>query len=94
MAGAVFHSHITSNATEELKYDGFRSLAIIHNGRCELVSRNGHPFNSFTDLRRGLTSPYQGKTVLDGEIKLIHLIPCKMLGSSIGVPKSPKISAC
>jgi bifunctional non-homologous end joining protein LigD len=52
----------------ELKYDGFRSIAIIHSGRCELVSRNGHPFNSFTDLRRGLTSPYQGKTVLDGEI--------------------------
>jgi bifunctional non-homologous end joining protein LigD len=52
----------------ELKYDGFRSLAIIHSGRCELVSRNGHPFNSFTALRKGLTSPYQGKTVLDGEI--------------------------
>ena len=52
----------------ELKYDGFRSLAIIHSGRCELVSRNGHPFNSFTDLRKVMTSPYQGKTVLDGEI--------------------------
>jgi bifunctional non-homologous end joining protein LigD len=52
----------------ELKYDGFRSLAIIHGGRCELISRNGHPFNSFRDLRRVMTSPYQGKTVLDGEI--------------------------
>lgn len=52
----------------ELKYDGFRSLAIIHGGRCELISRNGHPFNSFSDLRKGLRSPYQGKTVLDGEI--------------------------
>jgi bifunctional non-homologous end joining protein LigD len=52
----------------ELKYDGFRSLAIIHAGRCELISRNGHPFNSFTDLRKGLTPPYQGKTVIDGEI--------------------------
>lgn len=52
----------------ELKYDGFRSLAIIHSGRCELISRNGHPFNSFSDLRKGLTSPDQGKTVLDGEI--------------------------
>jgi len=51
----------------ELKYD-VRSLAIIHGGRCELISRNGHPFNSFSDLRKGLTSPYQGKTVLDGEI--------------------------
>jgi bifunctional non-homologous end joining protein LigD len=52
----------------ELKYDGFRSLAVIHDGRCELISRNGHPFNSFAGLRKGLTSPYQGKTVLDGEI--------------------------
>jgi ATP-dependent DNA ligase len=47
----------------ELKYDGFRSLAVIQNGRTELISRNGHPF-SF-DLRGGL---HAGKTVLDGEI--------------------------
>jgi bifunctional non-homologous end joining protein LigD len=52
----------------ELKYDGFRSLAIIQSGRCELISRNGHPFNSFSNLRKGMISPYQGKTVLDGEI--------------------------
>jgi bifunctional non-homologous end joining protein LigD len=52
----------------ELKYDGFRSLAIIHNGRCELISRNGHPFNTFSNLRKELKSPYWGKTVLDGEI--------------------------
>jgi bifunctional non-homologous end joining protein LigD len=47
----------------ELKYDGFRSLAVIQNGRTELISRNGHPF-SF-DLRVAL---HAGKTVLDGEI--------------------------
>ena len=35
----------------ELKYDGFRSLAIIEHGRCQLISRNGHPFNSFENLR-------------------------------------------
>ena len=58
----------------ELKYDGFRSLAIIHSGRCELISRNGHSFNSFTDLHKGLTSPYQRKTVLDGEI--VCLLSC------------------
>jgi bifunctional non-homologous end joining protein LigD len=52
----------------ELKYDGFRALAAIENGRCQLVSRNGHPFNSFGTLRTALTSPYQGKTVIDGEI--------------------------
>ena len=52
----------------ELKYDGFRSLAIIHNGHCELISRNGHPFNSFDSLRKSLTALHDGKTVLDGEI--------------------------
>ena len=39
----------------ELKYDGFRSLAVIHDGRCELISRNGHPF-SFDSLK-DLTVP-------------------------------------
>ena len=51
----------------ELKYDGFRSLAVIQNGRTQLVSRNGHPFNSFTQLKE-LPLHSAGKTVLDGEI--------------------------
>ena len=44
-----------------------RSLAVIHGGRCELVSRNGHPF-SFDSLRKDLTVLCAGQTVLDGEI--------------------------
>jgi bifunctional non-homologous end joining protein LigD len=52
----------------ELKYDGFRSIAIIHGGRYELISRNGHPFNSFDSLRRDLSVPCSGRTMLDGEI--------------------------
>ena len=52
----------------ELKYDGFRSLAVIHNGRTQLISRNGNPFNSFEDLRKGMILPFAGKAVLDGEI--------------------------
>ena len=47
----------------ELKYDGFRSLSVIQNGRTQFISRNGHRF-SF-DLRVPL---HIGKTVLDGEI--------------------------
>jgi ATP-dependent DNA ligase len=54
--------------TRQLKYDGFRSLAVIHNGRTQFISRNGHPFSSFGNLSKALTSPYAGKTVLDGEI--------------------------
>jgi bifunctional non-homologous end joining protein LigD len=52
----------------ELKYDGFRSLAVIQNGRCQLISRNGHPFNSFDTLRKALVAPSEGQTVFDGEI--------------------------
>jgi ATP-dependent DNA ligase len=48
--------------TRQLKYDGFRSLAVIQNDRTQLISRNGHPF-SF-DLRVPL---HAAKTVLDGE---------------------------
>jgi bifunctional non-homologous end joining protein LigD len=52
----------------ELKYDGFRSLAVIHDGRCDLISRDGHPFNSFDSLRKDLSVRCSGQTVLDGEI--------------------------
>ena len=31
----------------ELKMDGFRALAVIENGRAQLLSRNGNPFASF-----------------------------------------------
>src|SRR5215469_18714942 len=34
----------------ELKYDGFRALAVVEYGRCTLYSRNGHSFASFRDL--------------------------------------------
>jgi len=54
----------------ELKYDGFRSLAIVENGRGQLVSRNGHPFASFAELGKQVAAALQSenKAVLDGEI--------------------------
>lgn len=52
----------------ELKYDGFRALAVFDGGRCQLISRNGHAFNSFAELQKGIRSPHDGRTVLDGEI--------------------------
>jgi bifunctional non-homologous end joining protein LigD len=52
----------------ELKYDGFRSLAAIQNGRTQLISRNGQPFNSFSELSKSLAPHSAGKTVLVGEI--------------------------
>jgi hypothetical protein len=34
----------------ELKYDGFRALAVVEYGTCTLFSRNGNPFASFSEL--------------------------------------------
>jgi ATP-dependent DNA ligase len=39
----------------ELKYDGFRALAIVEHGRAQLLSRNGHPFVSFSALAESTT---------------------------------------
>jgi ATP-dependent DNA ligase len=44
----------------ELKYDGFRSLAVIDGDRTQLISRNGHAFNSFAERQKGLGSQHDG----------------------------------
>ncbi len=40
----------------ELKMDGYRSLAIIEHGRAQLISRNGHPFASFSELGKQIAA--------------------------------------
>jgi bifunctional non-homologous end joining protein LigD len=52
----------------ELKYDGFRALAYLNEGRCRLVSRNGNQFKSFTSLSEELGRALPVNAVLDGEI--------------------------
>ncbi|MBV8475494.1 MAG: hypothetical protein JOZ36_02420 [Acidobacteria bacterium] len=53
----------------ELKYDGFRGLAVIEHGACTLYSRNGHPFASFAQLATQMGSALMPRSaVLDGEI--------------------------
>ena len=39
----------------ELKMDGFRALAIVEHGRAQLLSRNGHPFASFSALAESIS---------------------------------------
>ena len=52
----------------ELKMDGFRSLAIEH-GRAQLLSRNGHPFASFSALAESISDSLpNARAVIDGEI--------------------------
>jgi len=53
----------------ELKYDGFRVLAVIEHGRAQLLSRNGHPFASFSELAQSISESLPNtRAVIDGEI--------------------------
>jgi len=53
----------------ELKYDGFRAVAVIADGRCQLVSRNGNVFKSFDILASKLPKEIRADSALiDGEI--------------------------
>ncbi len=55
----------------ELKWDGYRALANIDDGKVELYSRNGHSFNEkFSPIVKGLES-INHKAILDGEIVLL-----------------------
>jgi len=38
----------------EIKWDGFRALAYIEDGRCRLLSRKGNEFKSFPALNIAL----------------------------------------
>ena len=53
-----------------MKYDGFRALGFIEHGRARLISRNGNPFASFSDLAQHIAAviPNTRLTVLDGKI--------------------------
>jgi bifunctional non-homologous end joining protein LigD len=53
----------------ELKYDGFRALAVIEHGRAQLLSRNGHSFASFAELGKQIAATLpNARAVIDGEI--------------------------
>jgi bifunctional non-homologous end joining protein LigD len=54
----------------ELKYDGFRALARVERSKCQLISRDGHPFASFSNLAESMADslPATNAIVLDGEI--------------------------
>src|SRR5215510_10121905 len=56
----------------ELKIDGFRSLAYVEKGKCELVSRNGNTFHNFKDLTQWIGANVRVESaVIDGEIACI-----------------------
>ena len=56
----------------EPKIDGFRSLAYVENGQCDLVSRNGNTFRNFKDLAQWIGENLRVENaVLDGEIACV-----------------------
>jgi bifunctional non-homologous end joining protein LigD len=52
----------------ELKHDGFRSLAYVADGHCELVSRKRNHYKSFDLLKAALADLKAADLILDGEI--------------------------
>jgi hypothetical protein len=52
----------------ELKHDGFRALAHIWDGKCQLVSRKRNSYKSFHGLRNNLATLKVQNAVIDGEI--------------------------
>lgn len=55
----------------ELKWDGYRAIAKIHNGEVELISRNQQPFNGdFAPIVKSLQE-VKDTMILDGEVVVI-----------------------
>ena len=52
----------------ELKHDGFRALAHIWDGNCELVSRRRNPYKSFQELKDNLARLKVSDAIIDGEL--------------------------
>jgi len=62
----------SDNYIFELKIDGFRALAYVENGQCDLVSRNGNTFRNFKDLAQWIGANLRVENaVLDGEIACV-----------------------
>lgn len=54
----------------DFKYDGFRALCYLQEGRCRLISRNGNLMRRFVGLgeQQIATSLDVGDAILDGEV--------------------------
>lgn len=67
-AHADHQRHITANATEELKLDGYRSIAFKTAGKVHLRSRNDKDFSqNYPAIVKALVD-LPDETVIDGEI--------------------------
>ena len=46
----------------EIKYDGFRGLAYVEDGTCQLVSRNDFDYSRFKELINSGRTPYSSRS--------------------------------
>jgi DNA ligase D-like protein (predicted ligase) len=60
--------HITRNATEELKLDGYRALGIKSDGHVQLRSKNNNGFNTKYPFVAKALAGLPDETVVDGEV--------------------------
>jgi bifunctional non-homologous end joining protein LigD len=60
--------HITRDATEEIKLDGYRAVAINSDGKLNLISRRRNSFNSQYPLVLEALADLPDDTVTDGEV--------------------------
>jgi bifunctional non-homologous end joining protein LigD len=55
----------------EIKWDGYRAVAIVEKGKAEIISRNNLPFDQFAPVNELLES-WQLNAVMDGEIVALN----------------------
>ncbi len=55
----------------EIKWDGYRAVAIVNDGKADLISRNNLPFDQFSPIT-GLLESWQLNAVFDGEIVALN----------------------
>jgi hypothetical protein len=57
----------------ELKYDGFRALAYVGDGKCRLISRKGNQLKRFDELCRSIPAELKATSaVIDGEVVALN----------------------
>ena len=61
----------SSDFVFEIRHDGFRGLASVRAGQCQLISRNGNVFRGFKELAESIASRLKTDAVLDGEIVVL-----------------------
>lgn len=64
--------HITANATEEIKLDGYRALAVKSEGKLNLFSRRRNSFNTQYKLVFEPLADLPDNTVIDGEVVALN----------------------